>query len=152
MHGTLDNLSWTTERVDQLKDLIDARMTASQIADRLKVSRGSVVGKAFRQGWEFNSDTPRNYKVRKELKEKGLYVPPVRSSSRKIRVGRLVRKPLPKPVPCPVDPLNLTFDRIGTNDCRFIVTDDAPFLFCGHPKDGESSYCAHHHFVTVRHD
>jgi len=33
------------------------------------------------------------------------------------------------------------------NDCRYVVTEDHPMLFCGHEKAAGSSYCAHHAHV-----
>ncbi|WP_156679557.1 GcrA family cell cycle regulator [Sphingomonas profundi] len=44
-------MSWTDERIDQLKRLWEQGMTASQIADELGgVSRNAVIGKAHRLG------------------------------------------------------------------------------------------------------
>jgi GcrA cell cycle regulator len=44
-------MSWTDERIDQLKSLWEQGMTASQIADSLGgVSRNAVIGKAHRLG------------------------------------------------------------------------------------------------------
>ena len=31
--------------------------------------------------------------------------------------------------------------------CKFCVTDDTPFLFCGEPVREDSSYCAPHHTI-----
>ncbi len=45
------DLSWTDERIDQLKAMWEKGMTASQIADELGgVSRNAVIGKAHRLG------------------------------------------------------------------------------------------------------
>jgi hypothetical protein len=44
-------VSWTDERIDQLKRMWEKGMTASQIADELGgVSRNAVIGKAHRLG------------------------------------------------------------------------------------------------------
>src|SRR6185503_9091565 len=45
------HMSWTDERIEQLKELWTQGMTASQIADELGgVSRNAVIGKAHRLG------------------------------------------------------------------------------------------------------
>ena len=44
-------MSWTDERIDQLKAMWEKGLTASQIADELGgVSRNAVIGKAHRLG------------------------------------------------------------------------------------------------------
>ena len=44
-------MSWTDERIDQLKGMWERGLTASQIADELGgVSRNAVIGKAHRLG------------------------------------------------------------------------------------------------------
>ena len=44
-------MSWTDERIDQLKSMWTKGMTASQIAEELGgVSRNAVIGKAHRLG------------------------------------------------------------------------------------------------------
>tara|TARA_R110000787_G_scaffold14581_3_gene44855 strand:- start:296 stop:979 length:684 start_codon:yes stop_codon:yes gene_type:complete len=66
-------LSWTDERIDQLKSLWEKGMTASQIADELGgVSRNAVIGKAHRLGLQSrpspvkSNDTPRKKPVVKK--------------------------------------------------------------------------------------
>jgi hypothetical protein len=34
---------------------------------------------------------------------------------------------------------------IRSHECRYCVTDDTPFLFCGEPAIVGSSYCEEHH-------
>lgn len=41
---------------------------------------------------------------------------------------------------------------LNPSDCRWPVTDDRPFLFCGEPKAPESSYCACHKRMSVSAD
>ncbi|MDO9490337.1 MAG: GcrA family cell cycle regulator, partial [Sphingomonadaceae bacterium] len=45
-------MSWTDERIDQLKQLWEKGLTASQIAEKLAggISRNAVIGKAHRLG------------------------------------------------------------------------------------------------------
>jgi GcrA cell cycle regulator len=42
--------TWTTERVDQLRNYVDAGLTCSQIAAEIGVSRNAVIGKIHRLG------------------------------------------------------------------------------------------------------
>lgn len=39
-----------------------------------------------------------------------------------------------------------TLVELEDNDCRFPFG-EGPFLFCGDPVQGKSSYCAHHHAI-----
>lgn len=138
MHGTLDKFSWTTERVDQLKLLAAARMSASQIGLALDITRNAVIGKANRIGVLINSASPKN----------------APRPARPVRINRFVAKPRVLAPTTPVvleapEPLGKTLLQLKARDCRFPVTDDSPFLFCGHPQDAVSSYCPHHHYVVV---
>lgn len=36
---------------------------------------------------------------------------------------------------------------VRRGECRFCVTDDTPFFFCGDPVQPESAYCPEHHAV-----
>lgn len=44
-------------------------------------------------------------------------------------------------------PRGLSLIDLEPGDCRYPTNDDAPFLFCGHPKF-KGSYCASHYFLT----
>lgn len=136
MHGTLNQFDWSAARIEELRRLIAAQYSSGQIAKEFGTSRGSIVGKANRLGLCFDSRSPGNYKesarrssemklVRRDYKPRRQYAPVAMA---------------PEP-----DARNLTFDQLETNDCRYPVTADAPLLFCGQPKAGGSSYCAHHH-------
>ena len=47
----IQRMSWTDERIDQLRQMWERGMTASQIAEELGgVSRNAVIGKAHRLG------------------------------------------------------------------------------------------------------
>src|ERR1700686_3952219 len=60
-------MSWTDERIDQLKSLWEQGMTASQIADALGgVSRNAVIGKAHRLGLQSRPSPVRSADVGSE--------------------------------------------------------------------------------------
>lgn len=45
-----------------------------------------------------------------------------------------------------IAPLNLTFEQLEHGSCRYIYGNSpAEFVYCGHPKNDASSYCAAHH-------
>lgn len=46
-------------------------------------------------------------------------------------------------------PLNLSLMDLQSDSCRYAVTDETPFLFCGQPNDGVSSYCRAHHHIAM---
>lgn len=46
-------------------------------------------------------------------------------------------------------PLNLSLMDLQPGSCRYVVTDELPFLFCGQVKDGLSSYCRAHHDIST---
>jgi hypothetical protein len=55
--------------------------------------------------------------------------------------------PEPKPyVPAPHEPipLNVKLWEIADNGCHWAVNDGGPFLFCGHERHGNPTYCAFH--------
>jgi len=98
-------LSWTDERIDQLKTMWEKGMTASQIAEELGgVSRNAVIGKAHRLGLQSRpspvkaTETPRK-KVVAPVKK--IVAAPVRQEPEARPVA-----PSPAPVvarPAPVD-------------------------------------------------
>jgi GcrA cell cycle regulator len=77
-------MSWTEDRIDQLKTMWEAGQTASQIAEALGgVSRNAVIGKAHRLGLQARPS-------------------PVRPNEPEAKAAESVAPPLP-PVPDPVD-------------------------------------------------
>lgn len=39
---------------------------------------------------------------------------------------------------------------LANNQCRYPVTQETPFVFCGREKIEHSSYCARHHKLCVK--
>ena len=141
MHGTLDYTDWTPARVDDLQRFIKEKYTARQAAEELGVSRNSVIGKARRHGWRFDSEGVRNVHVRVREREARRIAP------------RPPRPPRPNHAP-PMAPepfaRGLSFDQLERNDCLYPVTADHPFKFCGHPKTVGQPYCPHHCGIAYR--
>ena len=43
-----------------------------------------------------------------------------------------------------VEPLMIAFADLTENQCRFAYGEEAPYFFCGHPQQADSSYCPAH--------
>jgi GcrA cell cycle regulator len=93
-------MSWTDERIDQLKRLWGQGMTASQIADELGgVSRNAVIGKAHRLGLE-----ARPSPVKGGETGSGAGSAPAASAPAPERAVAPTPRPAPTPAPAPAAP------------------------------------------------
>ncbi|MBO9670077.1 MAG: GcrA cell cycle regulator [Sphingobium sp.] len=92
-------MSWTDERIDQLKTMWERGMTASQIADELGgVSRNAVIGKAHRLGLQAR---PSPVKAT-DSTPKAASQPRKAAPSAESAAPRPAPKPREKPAPIPV--------------------------------------------------
>jgi GcrA cell cycle regulator len=101
------SLSWTDERIDQLKAMWERGLTASQIADELGgVSRNAVIGKAHRLGLQSRpspvkaNDAPR--KAAAPARKPAPAAAPVAATPAPAPVAEAPRAPTPAPVAAPV--------------------------------------------------
>lgn len=94
-------MSWTDERIDQLKELWTKGMTASQIADELGgVSRNAVIGKAHRLGLQ---SRPSPVKANEPAQQKSTAAPAAAAPGT-IPAGEKPAPPCapdPRPIPAP---------------------------------------------------
>jgi hypothetical protein len=122
---------WDDEKITHAIFQKQCGLSASQIADSLGTTKGSVLGKFRRMG--LSKPLVRRYEdVSNNVPKKGkAYV------ARKRAV--LARNGNPHLPPGSVPLLELRAD-----DCRWPVTDRPPHLFCGQMKWGSSSYCCDH--------
>lgn len=122
---------WTDERVQRLKELWARGWSGSQIAHDLGVTRNSVIGKVHRLG----------------LSERQTTKPAVRVKSKPLRI-RLNSPPKPRLVIPEPEPMSvcgpITLMELSDKSCRYCVTDDSPFMFCGAPSYEHFPYCAYH--------
>jgi GcrA cell cycle regulator len=100
-------MSWTDERIEQLRQMWERGMTASQIADELGgVSRNAVIGKAHRLGLQAR---PSPVKAT-EASAKPAAVPAARKTPAPAKPDHSaideprVAKPQPKPAAAPAEP------------------------------------------------
>ena len=114
-------MTWTEERVAQLRELWGSGKSASEIADILgDVTRNAVIGKAHR------------------LQLSGRPSP---IKSKEVGDSSVARKKAPEPEPKEATILNLT-----DHMCRWPIGDpkEPGFRFCGKPTAGPLPYCMEH--------
>lgn len=128
---------WTEERLADLRVLCadERKLSAAQIADMLHVKRNAVIGACFRNKIKLprksSGGTPRKLKGRANQGRKFNFTKPSVEKPVEIKLADVV-------------PLNVSLDDLQPHECRYPYG-DGPFLFCGNPVEGESSYCAAHH-------
>ena len=94
-------MSWTDERIEQLKSLWEQGMTASQIADALGgVSRNAVIGKAHRLDLQSRPSPVRTADGGSEERVKAAPPPPVAAP-----VAKAPPAPKPEPIAPPAAPV-----------------------------------------------
>jgi GcrA cell cycle regulator len=131
-------MSWTDERVEQLKQLWSDGLSASQIARQLGgVTRNAVIGKVHRLGLAGRAT-------------------PARTERPRIQVARRQTRPRPAPIiHVPIvekDPIvddqgrKTTVLTINDRMCKWPIGDPSTseFHFCGHPPKSSSPYCDAH--------
>lgn len=150
---------WSDERIDDLRRLHAAGLSARQIAAEIGVStRNSVVGKLHRLGL-FKISKPkvaRNYLPVQTRAPRTLAMAIGQTVSKqadggiveKIRFGTAARKAVadknrrPKPrVAAPAEFLGITFMELVDGDCKFPRGEGAAITFCGQPALEGQPYC-----------
>lgn len=149
-------MSWTEERVEQLKKLWAEGLSASQIAGALGgITRNAVIGKVHRLGLSGRGKTTSQQpKARKPRGQSAARPNQPRT------VGNTALKadyaPAPKPVaaprPVPVEDLVIPPEQRATiltlteQSCKWPIGDPGSddFYFCGRHSDPGVPYCDHH--------
>ncbi|WP_225766602.1 GcrA family cell cycle regulator [Inquilinus sp. Marseille-Q2685] len=135
-------MSWTEERVAQLRQLWGNGKSASEIAEILGgVSRNAVIGKAHRLEL---SGRPSPIK-RKEDEEEEVAV--TAAAEAPPAVEKVPAKPVPERKSGGATILNLT-ERM----CKWPIGDprDKDFHFCGKAAHGNLPYCAEHAAIAYQ--
>jgi GcrA cell cycle regulator len=142
----MPSFEWTSEHVEEIKVMAGGGKSADQIAVHLGITKNMVIGKMVRMGSPLSTLQPLRPKRQREGRAKTKL--PDHLKSFRLR-PRPILDPSITPEP---NALNIPFLNLTANHCRWPTHGDGqPAIYCGHPKDDGSSYCAHHHRVgTVR--
>jgi GcrA cell cycle regulator len=141
---------WTDEKIGRLRELVDRKWTARQIADDLGCTKNSVLGKTFRLGITTGIETEEGRAVRKARA----------ADQRRANVGGGVMKRKLKPrvdtkrqaptvmLAAPeVVGKGIGLMELTAITCRWPINDDMTNAkFCGHDIAEGSAYCPHHRF------
>jgi GcrA cell cycle regulator len=146
-------ITWTDDRVEQLKKLWEGGLSASQIAAELgNVTRNAVIGKVHRLGLSGRAKSPSSAAPRPRKP---------RPAQQMVRVSRPVARGNTalahdyqvemEPDPISVDnviPISQRLQLIELNDatCHWPVGDPSStdFYFCGGRAVAGQPYCSHH--------
>jgi GcrA cell cycle regulator len=153
--GERKEVSWTDDRVEQLKRLWSEGLSASQIAAELGgITRNAVIGKVHRLGLSGrakapSSAAPRQRKARPPSHVLRMTRPAVRGNTALARLPvyeldvepeqRLVENVIPIGQRC-------SLLELSDAKCRWPIGDpgSSDFYFCGGKPVGEVPYCAYH--------
>lgn len=141
---------WTDQKIVDRLAVLWGNHSATQICGvifdefNIRLTRNSVVGKLHRL---------------KLTVENKIYLHPLTRTeghrtprTPRAKVERRAVETISGPIMLRVvdtSPLNLSLMDLQPDSCRYAVTDDAPFLFCGQPNDRVSSYCRQHHGISM---
>ena len=132
-------MSWTHERIEQLKKLWEAGYTASNIATELGgITRNAVIGKAHRLGLSGRMKSKSKVSSVSIVRKRKM---PVNKNSKIIELTTSV------------EPMNPTsFADIKDGLCRWPLgePEDLDFKFCGRKCAEGLIYCTEHHSLAYQ--
>ncbi len=152
-------ITWTDDRVEQLKKLWEGGLSASQIAAELgNVTRNAVIGKVHRLGLSGrakspSSAAPRPRKPRPAQQMVRMPRPAARGNTALAHDYQVEMEPDPISVDN-VIPISQRLQLVELNDatCHWPVGDPAStdFYFCGGKAVAGAPYCAHHSRIAYQ--
>lgn len=137
--------AWTEDRIEKLKKLWADGHSASVIADRIGVSRSSVLGKVHRLKLSGREEARREPVKRKAYTRVRPVPPPKPRAPKPVPVfGAQPPQPLPPEPPGVATVMSLV--DLEPHHCRWPIGDPrhAGFGYCGAEKVAGVSYCAGH--------
>ena len=155
-------MSWTTERVELLKNLWSEGLSASQIAGELGgVTRNAVIGKVHRLGLSGRAKTPSPASKPRRNRPSSPSSPASSASRQNTQQpqsrGATALKMAPAPAPeiepqaepiAELVPISerATILTLTERTCKWPIGDPSreDFYFCGRHSDPGVPYCAHH--------
>lgn len=150
-------MSWTDERIEQLKQLWENGLTASQIADKLGggLSRNAVIGKAHRLGLKAR---PSPVKTGEGAVVEASETPAPAVAAPAAAVPAPTEAPRPKPaaprVPSAATGGSGKTSLLDLNDkiCKWPIghPGEPDFHFCGKPAQPSFPYCGEHCAVAYQ--
>lgn len=152
-------ITWTDDRVEQLKKLWEGGLSASQIAAELgNVTRNAVIGKVHRLGLSGrakspSSAAPRPRKPRPAQQMVRMPRPVARGNTALAHDYQVEMEPDPISVDN-VIPISQRLQLVELSDatCHWPVGDpaSADFYFCGGKAVAGAPYCAHHSRIAYQ--
>jgi GcrA cell cycle regulator len=153
-------LTWTDERVEQLKKLWEGGLSASQIAAELgNVTRNAVIGKVHRLGLSGRaksptSAAPRPRKARPAQHMMRVTRPVARGNTALAHVFEVEAEPADPIAHDNVVPMNQRLSLLELNEatCHWPIGDPSnpEFFFCGGKSLPGLPYCAHHSRIAYQ--
>lgn len=148
---------WSQEIVDELVALYNKGFSAGAISKAIpgNFSRNAVIGKIYRMGLPMIGNTLK-VRVQRDGQLSKVRARQRRAAERLERAKKVYpRPPSIAEAPLPVQTaysqsLNLSFDDLTRYSCRWIDGDPRDGAgYCGHEQAHGSSYCPHHHKLSV---
>lgn len=151
---SISPLTWSSERVEQLKRCFEAGLTCSQIARQIGVTRNAVIGKMNRMGLS----RPRDVLAAQMRRAAKLAHPKPQKSWRRLTViaqRKILREAYPE---TPSDDIPIhngrgcTLLELAHGQCRWPINEPGAedFCYCGNAAFTGLPYCVGHARLAYR--